>query len=96
MNLFEVSEFPKSRVATFDVGKIGGKKHHMIALLEVDVTVAKEKIKEQSKLGKNIGFTAWLIKVIGTTIETHKYIQAINYKGRKQIVFNDIDISMVL
>jgi pyruvate/2-oxoglutarate dehydrogenase complex dihydrolipoamide acyltransferase (E2) component len=94
MNSFEISEFPKSRVATFDVGKIGRKKHHIIALLEIDVTVAKAKIKEQLKSGREIGFTAWLLKVIATTIATHKYIHSINYKGRKQIIFNDIDISI--
>ncbi len=35
-----------------------------------------------------------MVKVIGTTIEAHKYIHAINFKGRKQIIFDDIDISM--
>lgn len=94
MNTFEIHEFPKSRVATIDVGKIGRKKHHIIALLEIDVTTAKEKIQAQLRSGRNIGFTAWLIKVIGTTIETHKYIHSINYKGRKQIIFNDIDIAI--
>ncbi len=94
MNSFETVEFPKSRFATFDVGKIGRKKHHIIALLEIDVTVAKERINHQLKSGGNIGFTAWLLKVIGTTIATHKYVHSINYKGRKQIIFNDIDISI--
>ena len=94
MNTHEIFEFPKSRVATFDVGKIGRKKHHIIALLEIDVTIAREKIKDQLRSGRNIGFTAWLIKVIGKTIEAHKYIHAINFKGRKQIIFDDIDIAM--
>jgi pyruvate/2-oxoglutarate dehydrogenase complex dihydrolipoamide acyltransferase (E2) component len=94
MNTFEIHEFPKSRVATIDVGRIGRKKHHIIALLEIDVTTAKEKIHAQLRAGKNIGFTAWLIKVIGATIETHKYIHSINYIGRKQILFNDIDIAI--
>ncbi len=93
MNTFEISRFPKSRVATFDVGIIGRKKHHIIALLEIDVTAAREKIKEHIKSGRDIGFTAWLLKVIATTIEAYKYIHSINYKGRKQIIFNDIDIS---
>lgn len=60
------------------MGEIGRKKHHIIALLEIDVTTAKEKIKTQIRSGINIGFTAWLIKVIGTTIEAHKYIKALD------------------
>jgi pyruvate/2-oxoglutarate dehydrogenase complex dihydrolipoamide acyltransferase (E2) component len=94
MNTFKISEFPRSRVATFDVGIIGRNKHHIVALLEIDVTLAKEKIKEQLKSGSKIGFTAWLIKVIATTIEAHKYAHAINYKGRKQVIFNNIDIAL--
>lgn len=94
MNTFEIAEFPKSRVATFDVGRIGRTKHHIIALLEIDVTIAKEKIKDRLRSRRDIGFTAWLIKTIGTTIETDKYAHAINYKGRKQIIFNDIDVAI--
>lgn len=94
MNTFEVFEFPRSRVATFDVGKIGRNKHHITALLEIDVTIAREKIKNQLKSGTKIGFTAWLIKVIAETIENHKYIQAINSGARKQIIFEDVDVSI--
>ena len=94
MDVFEISEFPKSRVATFDVGRISRTKHHIIALLEIDVTIAKKKIKEQIRSGKKISFTAWLIKAISMTIEAHKYIHAINYKERKQVIFNDIDIAI--
>ena len=35
---FVIVKFPKSRIATFDVGKIGRSKHHVCAFIEVDVT----------------------------------------------------------
>ncbi len=36
----EIIYFPDSRVSTIDVGELGLKKHHIAALLEIDVTEA--------------------------------------------------------
>lgn len=93
MENYKTSAYPNSRFATFDVGVIGGKKHHVVGLLEVDVTFAKEKISAGIKAGKQIGFTAWIIKVVADTIAADKSIYAINTKKNKQIIFEDIDIS---
>lgn len=91
---YQIVSYPRSRVATFDVGKIGIKKHHIIGLVEVDVTEARKRISESIKTGKEISFTAWLIKCIGNTIASENYIQAINKGRNKQYVFNNVDISI--
>jgi hypothetical protein len=92
--LYTIEEYPSSRVATFDVGKIGRSKHHIIGLVEVDVTLAKEKITERIKAGHEVGFTAWLIKCIGMTVASEKYVHAVNCSRRRQIIFDDVDISI--
>ena len=94
MEKFKTITYPKSRIATFDIGKIGSKKHHITGFLEIDVTLARRKIKKKLKSGEHISITSWLIKVIGKTIDDNKYIHAINYQKRSQIVFDDIDISL--
>lgn len=94
MKEYYTTTFPKSRVATFDVGKIGRRKHHITGFLEVDITKAKGLIKEKIKSGEEISFTSWVIKVIAKSISDNKYIQAINYKKRSQVVFNNVDISV--
>lgn len=38
--------FPKSRIATLDISKIGKKKHHIAALLEIDVTASRVRFKK--------------------------------------------------
>lgn len=58
MKTFKTVTYPKSRVATFDVGKIGRSKHHITGLLEIDVTLARQKVS----------LTSWFVKVIGKTI----------------------------
>jgi pyruvate/2-oxoglutarate dehydrogenase complex dihydrolipoamide acyltransferase (E2) component len=96
MNNYELFKYPKSRVATFDVGKIGYKKHHIAGILEIDVTAAREKIRNVIKSGQKISLTSWLIKVISTTIVQNNFIHAINYKKRSQMSFKDVDISIPL
>lgn len=96
MSDFSINTYPKSRLATHDVGQIGQKKHHITGLLEVDVTLARARIRELIRTGSDISFSAWLIKVIGQTIVDHPQVQAINTKGRKQILFQDVDISLPL
>lgn len=94
MGSYDKSTYPKSRVATFDVGKIGINKHHITGFIEIDITKARKKIKQRIKSGENISLISWLIKVIGKTIQENRYIHSLNYKKRTQITFHDIDISL--
>lgn len=91
---YELYQYPKSRLATFDVGKIASKKHHVAGFLEIDVTPAREKISQHLKSGTQISFTSWMLKVIAMTIAEDKNVHAVNSKNRTQIAFNDVDISI--
>ena len=89
--------FPKTRIATFDIFELGLRKHHVKALLEFDVSHARNLIKNyRSKTKSRLSFTGWLIKTISSTLE--EYQNAHSYlKGKKSaIVFNDIDISITV
>ena len=89
--------YPSSRQFTFDLGRIGLGKHHVKALLEVDVTEARRIIKQTRHTGKRISFTAWLIKVIADCVALHPPIAGINRaKRNKVLVFDDVDISIVV
>lgn len=94
MKDYTETSYPKSRLATFDVGTLGRKKHHITGFIEVDITKARKEIKKRIKSGDKISLLSWLIKVIGRTISENRYIHSINYKKRSQIVFNNVDISL--
>jgi pyruvate/2-oxoglutarate dehydrogenase complex dihydrolipoamide acyltransferase (E2) component len=90
-------QYPSSRQLTFDVGKIGREKHHVHALLEVDVTEARSRIKQNRRAGRKISFTAWLIKVIADCVALHPPIAGVNHpRGNKVVVFDDVDVSIVV
>jgi pyruvate/2-oxoglutarate dehydrogenase complex dihydrolipoamide acyltransferase (E2) component len=90
-------KYPSSRQLTFDVGKISNRKHFVKALLEVDVTEAWTTIRQSRRTGNKISFSAWLIKVIADCVAIHPQVSGINIPWRgKVIVFNDVDISIVI
>jgi pyruvate/2-oxoglutarate dehydrogenase complex dihydrolipoamide acyltransferase (E2) component len=87
---------PKSRIATFDVFSIGLSKHHVSALIEFDVTIGREKLKELKANGIRISFNAWIIKVISKILEQHREASAYLYNKKKLIIFKDINISIIV
>jgi len=89
--------YPSSRQLTFDVGRIGLAKHHVRALLEVDVTEARRLIKQSRHNGTKISFTPWLIKTIADCVALHPPIAGVNdAKHNNVLVFEDVDISIVV
>ena len=89
-------KIPRSRIATFDVYSIGLSKHHVSAMLEFDVTDCRRKLQELRRNGIRVSFNAWLIKSISHVLEEHKAAAAYLYNKRKLIIFEDINISMLV
>ena len=93
---YKIQKFPKTRIATIDVCTIGLQKHHIAAMVEFDVTQSREKIKKYKKEIDKISLTAWLIKAISLTIKDHELVAAYLQGKRKVIIFNDINISVIV
>lgn len=94
--LFCYKDIPQSRIATFDTFSIGLLKHHVSALLEFDVTDSRRKLRDLRKAGMNVSFNAWLIKVISSILQKHPEASAFLCNKKKLIVFNDINISIII
>lgn len=93
---YKTRVFPKSRIATIDVCAIGLKKHHVAALIEVDVTGSRNKVKERKKKKETVSFYAWLIKAISVSMKDHDGVAAYLKSKRSIMVFNDINVSIVV
>jgi pyruvate/2-oxoglutarate dehydrogenase complex dihydrolipoamide acyltransferase (E2) component len=93
---YKTIKFPKSRIATIDAGEIGQKKHHIAAIIEIDVTESRRKIKKYRKEINRISFNAWLIKAISLTVKDHEKVAAFLKGKRKIIIFNDINVSILV
>jgi len=93
---YRIEAFPTSRLATIDIGAASKIKHHVKALIELDVTDARSLIREKRKQNLNISFNSWLIKCISKTVEEFKDIHGIRKGKRKIVLFDDIDISIMI
>jgi pyruvate/2-oxoglutarate dehydrogenase complex dihydrolipoamide acyltransferase (E2) component len=94
---YQERRFPEFRNPTLDTLELGIKKHHIPSLLEVDVTEARAYMREcKARTGEGISFTGWVMKCIGQAVSEHKYIQAMR-KGKKSLIlFDDVDISIIV
>ena len=94
---YTLQSFPSSRILTMDGGKIGMMKHHVKALIEVDVTESRKKIAiRKAESGQKISFMSWMLKCIAQAISEHKEVHAIKKGSNKAVIYNDIDISILV
>ena len=94
---YRLIEFPRTRLATFDIGAVSKGKHYVTALLELNVGEARRKIREKRRTaGVRVSFTGWLLKALAETIGRHKEVAAFRLGRRKLVIFADVDISIVV
>jgi pyruvate/2-oxoglutarate dehydrogenase complex dihydrolipoamide acyltransferase (E2) component len=96
MSRYKTTRFPASRIASIDVCDIGKQKHHVSALIELDVTQSREKIRQIKISKRKVSFTAWLIKVISLTIKEHEITAAFLKGKQKALIFDDINVSLLV
>lgn len=72
-------------------------KHCMYALLEVDVTVARQFIDDyKARTGETLSFTGFIVFCLAQAVGEDKSVQAY-LKGRKQLVlFDDVNVGLMI
>jgi pyruvate/2-oxoglutarate dehydrogenase complex dihydrolipoamide acyltransferase (E2) component len=91
------SPYPSSRRLTFDLGKTGLSKHHVKALLEVDVTEARTRMRQSRRNGARVSFFAWLVKTTADSIALHPEVNGFNDQRHNRVVlFRDVDVSIAV
>jgi pyruvate/2-oxoglutarate dehydrogenase complex dihydrolipoamide acyltransferase (E2) component len=92
----EVFRYPASRIGTVDLGQFALRKHHIAALLEIDVTETLAAVRKRRAEGSAISFFSWMVKTISTAIAENRYIHALQGRRRRTVVFDEIDISIMV
>ena len=92
----KIQQFPKTRIATIDICAVGLQKHYIPALIEMDITVGREKIRQYKNTDKRISFTAWLIKVISRTIKDYEPVASYLNGKRNIVIFKDVNVSIIV
>jgi pyruvate/2-oxoglutarate dehydrogenase complex dihydrolipoamide acyltransferase (E2) component len=91
---YKLVPFPKIRRAYMDVLREGQRKHMIHALVEVDVTKARQYVRDhKANTGEALSFTAFIVTCLAKAVDEHKYLQAYR-QGRKQLIlFEEVDVN---
>lgn len=89
--------YPKTRRATAAVQRSFQRKPMMHGLLEVDVTTARQFLREyKARMGESLSFTAFIISCLGQAVAEHKAVQAYRQGWRHLVIFDDVDVAIVI
>jgi pyruvate/2-oxoglutarate dehydrogenase complex dihydrolipoamide acyltransferase (E2) component len=85
------------RHLVIDVLRAAQRKHMIHGLLEVDVTRARQYIREQeASTGKQLSFTAFVATCLGKAVDMNKYMHAMrNWRGQL-VLYDEVDVSTMI
>lgn len=94
---YDVIPFPLIRKLVVDSGRTGKRKRSMVALVELDVTDARQIMADyKGKHGESLSFTAFIINCLGQVIDDNRIVQARrDFLGRLYL-FHDVDCAVMI
>jgi pyruvate/2-oxoglutarate dehydrogenase complex dihydrolipoamide acyltransferase (E2) component len=94
---YHIVDMPPERRGMAAFLELKSNRHCMYALLEVDVTVARQFIEGyKAQTGESLSFTGYLIYCLARAVDEDKAVQAYR-KGSKQLVmFDDVDVGFMI
>ena len=94
---FHVIDLPAERRDMPSFNELNARKYFMYALLEVDVTHARQFIEaHKAQTGESLSFTGYLAFCMAQAVDEHKAVQAY-LKGRRQLViFDNVDVGIMV
>lgn len=94
---YHYEHFPLSRRLVVDAMRVGMKKRHVHALIEVDVTEARQRLRHQRQTtGAAWSFTAFLITCIGQAIQRYPHTHAYRDWWGRLVIFDEVDITTII
>jgi pyruvate/2-oxoglutarate dehydrogenase complex dihydrolipoamide acyltransferase (E2) component len=94
---YQVVAYPKMRRAMAATLRSFQRKPMMHGLIEVDVTKARELLREhKARTGESLSFTGYIIACVGKAVDEHKLVQAYRRGWRRLVVFDDVDVAIIV
>ncbi len=89
----DILPFPVERELVVDSGYLGARRHIIFGLVEVDVTRARQFLRDLSaREGSKLSFTAFLVASLARAVAAYPKVQAIrDWRGR-MVVFHEVDV----
>lgn len=92
---YSIQPLPPERQLIMDGGRISARKHTAIALIEVDVSKARQFLREYKvRTGESLSFTAFVIACLGQAVSENKAVHAYRDWRNRLILFDEVDVNM--
>ena len=88
---YDIKPFTKARQNITIISREGKRRLNVSALIEVDVTKAREIITKSKEI-IDVSFTGWIVKCVSQAASEHKQMNAYRLGRKKIILFDDVDI----
>lgn len=94
---YHVVPFLPERNASVDTLRWAAKRARIPALLEVDVTAAREAIRAYRRAsGEGLSFTAWVVSCVARAAAEHPRVHAVRKGRRRLVVFHEVDVTVLV
>jgi pyruvate/2-oxoglutarate dehydrogenase complex dihydrolipoamide acyltransferase (E2) component len=91
---YQTIPFPKIRRLMVDGGRLARQKHVIHGLVEMDVTRARQAIRDHKlQTGEALSFTAFIMACLGRAVDMNKRMQAYRNWRDQLIIFDDVDVN---
>jgi hypothetical protein len=94
---YTLEPIPPMRRFAIDSGYLGRRRHIVHGLLEVDVTLARQRIHDYAaRTGEKLSFTTWIVSCLGQAIQQHPHLHAYRDWRNRLVIFRDVNISVMV
>ena len=92
---YKIVPFPRMRHLMITIGRLTRHKHIIRGLVEIDVTRARQSIREhKARTGESLSFTAFLAACVGHAVAMNKSVHAYRNWRNQLVLFDDVDINI--
>jgi pyruvate/2-oxoglutarate dehydrogenase complex dihydrolipoamide acyltransferase (E2) component len=92
---YSIEPFPPFRQLVIDGMDLAARRHHIHGLVEVDVTEARERIRQiKERTGERLSFTGFVVHCCAKAVDEDKHVHAYRDWRNRLVLFDDVDVSL--
>jgi pyruvate/2-oxoglutarate dehydrogenase complex dihydrolipoamide acyltransferase (E2) component len=90
-----IEPFPRFRQLVIDGMDLAARGHHIHGLVQVDITEARERIRQiRKRTGERLSFTGFIAYCCAKAVDEDRHVQAYRDWRNRLVVFDDVDVSL--
>jgi pyruvate/2-oxoglutarate dehydrogenase complex dihydrolipoamide acyltransferase (E2) component len=94
---YTVEPYPPMRRFSIDAGWLGRRRHIMHGLLELDVTRARQSIRDhKARTGESLSFTAYIITCLAKAARANPHVYAYRNWRNQLVMFDDVKVNTMI